>query len=303
MYNCNLFVSQYCAAKDKDYESINLSDMENVLRGGVNQLYSYTSRTEIHEWTETDPETEEETTVTEKWIIYTIVYNGEAYFADRIFHLSGEQKELSQNYAQNMSIFMGDGMYQYLTSSEYVVGPSYEGIAFTDGQTRVTYYNQLDSRWANIMYGASSTIGQAGCGPASMAIVVSTLTGQARDPVELANWSVANGHCCDGNGSYHSLIPESAKAYGLSVAGAGANEAQRIADALADRKLVVAIMTKGHFTQNGHFIVLRGVTSDGKVLVADPASYTRSEKQWELSQILNEASKNAGAGGPFWIIG
>lgn len=38
-------------------------------------------------------------------------------------------------------------------------------------------------------------------------------------------------------------------------------------------------------------------------MVADPASYKRSEQLWDLSIILNEASRRAGAGGPFWIIG
>ena len=66
--------------------------------------------------------------------------------------------------------------------------------------------------------------------------------------------------------------------------------------------LIVAIMSAGHFTSSGHFIVLRGV-QDEKILVADPASRTRSEQSWELSIILNEASKAAGSGGPFWIIG
>lgn len=56
-------------------------------------------------------------------------------------------------------------------------------------------------------------------------------------------------------------------------------------------------------TSSGHFIVLRGCTSDGKILVADPSSYKRSEKSWDMSIILNEASKRAGSGGPFWIIG
>jgi hypothetical protein len=74
-------------------------------------------------------------------------------------------------------------------------------------------------------------------------------------------------------------------------------------DALADGKLVVAIMAKGHFTNSGHFIVLRGVTAEGKILVADPANYTRSQQAWDLAIILNEASGRAGAGGPFWIIG
>ena len=48
--------------------------------------------------------------------------------------------------------------------------------------------------------------------------------------------------------------------------------------------------------------MLRGV-QDGKILVADPASYNRSQKLWDLSIILNEASKRTGAGGLFWIIG
>ena len=303
IYNGNLFVSQYCAAKNKDFESINLSDMERVLRAGKDKLYSYASRVEIREWVEVDPETEEETMIIERWVIYTIIYNGEHYFADTIFHLTDEQKTLAQNYAQNMSLFMDDGMYQHLSSSEYIIGPSYEGIVFTDGQTQVVYYNQLDSRWATIMYGTSSTIGQGGCGPTSMAIVISTLTGETHDPVELANWSVANGHRCEGNGSYHSLIPASARAYGLAVEGASKNDGQKIVDALASGKLVVALMAKGHFTSGGHYIVLRGVTADGMILVADPGSYSRSGKQWELSLILNEARKNAGAGGPFWIIG
>ena len=119
----------------------------------------------------------------------------------------------------------------------------------------------------------------------------------------MAQWAYENGYWCSGNGSYHSLIPGAAEAWGLSVEGCTATEPQRIVDALADGKLVVAIMTKGPFTSSGHFIVLRGCTADGNILVADPSSYKRSEKSWDMSIILNEASKRAGSGGPFWIIG
>lgn len=80
------------------------------------------------------------------------------------------------------------------------------------------------------------------------------------------------------------------------------DEGQRISDALSSGKLVVALMDEGHFTQSSHFIVLRGVR-DGKILVADPASYERSEQTWDLSLILEEAREGAAAGGPFWIIG
>ena len=108
------------------------------------------------------------------------------------------------------------------------------------------------------------TIGEAGCGPTAMAIVTSTLTGTPHDPVELSEWSVANGHRCEGNGSYHSLIPAAAEAYGLSWESVPPDDPQAMVDALADGKLVVAIMAKGHFTNSGHFIVLRGVTAEGK---------------------------------------
>lgn len=204
-------------------------------------------------------------------------------------------ESFQQEYGYNQNIGIYDIDYTNGSSQ------SYEGVVFTDGGMEVMYYNQMDGRWADIMYGTSSTIGRGGCGPTSMAIVVSTLTGEAHDPVELARWSVANGHRCEGNGSYHSLIPAAAAAYGLSCE--KNLDAQGIVDALSSRKLVVVIMSKGHFTKGGHFIVLRGVTSEGKILVADPASYGRSEQEWDLSIIMNESNKEAGSGGPYWAIG
>ncbi|RGX55100.1 murein hydrolase [Anaerotruncus sp. AF02-27] len=182
-------------------------------------------------------------------------------------------------------------------------GVDYGDIVFTDGGREVVYYNQMDSRWCDELYGKSQTIGYGGCGPTAMSIVISTLTGAAIDPKEMADWAAENGYCCEGNGSYHSLIPGAAAEYSLSVEGAGRGDAQKLVDALAGGKLVVAIMGPGHFTTSGHFIVLRGVTGDGKFLVADPVSYGKSQQEWDAEIVLDEARKNAAAGGPFWIIG
>lgn len=204
-----------------------------------------------------------------------------------------ESLQQEYGYNQNLGIYDQD----YVDGS----GQSYEGVVFADGGREVVYYNQLDERWADVMYGTSSTIGQGGCGPTSMAIVISTLTGETHDPVELAQWSVENGYRCEGNGSYHVLIPSAAAAYGLSCE--KNLTAQGILDALSSGKLVVAIMSKGHFTRGGHFIVLRGITSDGKILVADPASYGRSQQEWDLFVIMEESNKAAGSGGPYWAIG
>ncbi len=194
------------------------------------------------------------------------------------------------------------GMYQYLSAKDYEAGvTSYEDMTFTNGATTVVYYNQRDEMFRDKPYGTDN-IGGYGCGPTAMAIVVSSLTGKMVDPVEMAKWSYENGYWSPGGGSYHSLIPDAAKAFGLQVQGCTAKEAQKIVDALSSGKLVIALMSKGHFTSGGHFIVLRGVTTEGKILVADPASKKRSEQEWDLSVILDEVQINAGVGGPFWII-
>lgn len=180
---------------------------------------------------------------------------------------------------------------------------SYDGVMLGEaGETQVVYYNQLDERWAHKMYGRSSTIGAAGCGPTSLAIVASTFMGKNIDPPTVCAWSVANGHRCEGNGSYHSLIPEGAKHYGLKVEKLGRSSARELEQHLSSGKLVISIMAPGHFTSSGHFIVLRGITKNGKVLVADPASYKRSGQEWDMSIVLNEARGDAAAGGPFWSI-
>lgn len=308
-YNANRFIAMYCAAKNQDYASISLKDMEDVIRKAKDALYTFTSteesRTTTVTETNTDPKTGKvtvtETEVTEIWKIYTIVYNGEAYFEDKIFALSDEQKGLAENYAQNLSVFLGDGMMQGLLPAESTGLVSLGDIRFSDGATQVVYYNQLDKRYASKPYGTDD-IGTYGCGPTCMAMVVSSLTSETVNPVEMACWAYENGYWCSRSGSYHSLIPGAAKEWGLPVQGCGKTEGQRIVDALSQGKLVVAIMLKGHFTSSGHFIVLRGV-ENGKILVADPANYTRSQQAWDLSIILNEASGRAGAGGPFWIIG
>lgn len=186
----------------------------------------------------------------------------------------------------------------YIYSSEF----DFTSYDFEDNSIDIVYFNQADSRWKNRPYGKTGTIGKSGCGPTSLAMVVSTLTNKTFNPVQMSNWAYKNGYYAEGVGSYHSLIPNGAKHFGLLVEGTGASNPDKIVRALSKGQLVIAIMGKGHFTSSGHFIVLRGITEEGKILVADPISIKRSEKEWDLSIILNEAKEGAN-GGPFWIIG
>ena len=77
-YNANRFIAMYCAAKNQDYASISLKDMEDVIRKARDALYTFTSteepRTTTGTETNTDPKTGKVTVtereVTEIWKIY-----------------------------------------------------------------------------------------------------------------------------------------------------------------------------------------------------------------------------------------
>ena len=194
IYNANLFISQYCAAKDKDFESISLNDLAATLRENKQHLYSYTSKQEIRESTVTDPETGEETTVSETWMVYTVRYNGESYFSDVVFQLTDDQKELASDYASNLSLFLGDGLLQNLEAWTGNSITALGDVTFTDGITPVVYYNQLDERYAGKAYGTDN-IGGYGCGPT--AEFISARTGLASVAVsskskQLGTWRISN---------------------------------------------------------------------------------------------------------------
>ena len=54
--------------------------------------------------------------------------------------------------------------------------------------------------------------------------------------------------------------------------------------------VIVTSMKKGHFTDNGHFIVILG-EKDGKTSVLDPASITRTLEEWDIELLFDESKK------------
>jgi len=120
----------------------------------------------------------------------------------------------------------------------------------------------------------------------------------------MARLCVDEGYWCKGHGSYLSIVQGVAEHYGLGC------EPVDLADLdedelymrLSSGDIIAALMTKGHFTKGGHFILLRGTTLSGEILVADPASRDRSLIPWDLSLILDELSSSRRDGAPLWIL-
>lgn len=179
-----------------------------------------------------------------------------------------------------------------------------DGQAYlTGGAQEFFYYNQTDEIWADQLYG-SDRLGGYGCGPAAMAMVVSSLTGSAIDPVQMAQHCVDHGYWARKHGSYWSVVPGVAEDFGLTCTSLPPEETDLddVSQYLFSGSLIVALIGPGHFTNGGHFIVLRGSTLDGSILVADSASEERSLTTWDLDLILEELPAARNSGGPLWAV-
>ena len=137
----------------------------------------------------------------------------------------------------------------------------------------LTYYSQLDSRWRSKMYSSvgnsSQTIGTSGCGPASAAMVVSSIKGNIT-PDQMAELYTKYGYRSANQGTYWSSFKWTADVFDI-----GYSECYKLDDAVAklkDNHYIIASCNQGLFTYGGHFIVLTGVEGD-YIKVYDPYLY------------------------------
>ncbi len=170
----------------------------------------------------------------------------------------------------------------------------------TGGVVEIRYFCQSLPPWADEPYG-SDDIGHYGCGPTTMAMVVSSFTDQVWNPRDMAQWAVDHHHWAKGSGSYLSIVPDTAEAFGLSARSLEKSP-DAIQSALLSGELVVALMGPGHFTKGGHFILIHGLTLSGSLLVADPNSPDRSLIEWDGALIVDELSRSTSHGAPLWAI-
>lgn len=117
-------------------------------------------------------------------------------------------------------------------------------------------------------YGGS-TISRSGCGPTCLAMVLSYLTETSITANDIVAWC-GEKYYIPGDGTSWAIFPAAAEHWGCSCE--QASEFGQVVDAINEGKPVIASMGPGHFTAEGHFIVIRGSTSEGYLLVNDPNS-------------------------------
>ncbi len=145
---------------------------------------------------------------------------------------------------------------------------------------------QWDRRWGYSRYG-SKMIAINGCGPTCLSMVYVGLRGDSEmNPQKVALFSEKCGYVTKGSGTDWGLMTDGARALGLN-ADEMALDKNVMLNTLRSGCQIICSMRPGDFTTTGHFIVIYG-EKDGKLLIHDPNSMERSEKEWEFEEIKGQ---------------
>ena len=191
----------------------------------------------------------------------------------------------------NYSIY-GDKDYVDHVLRYYIITST--GGAYPANGMQIPHYLQTD--YGNIPYGGGS-IASSGCGPTSFAMIASYLTGTTITPVDAVSWC-GNSYYKPGVGTYWSYFAAAASHFGCGSV-TQTSDANTVLKALSEGHPVISSQRAGLFTSGGHFIVLRGVTAGGKVLVNDPndsASKNYINREFDMMSEVH-ATSNA-----YWIF-
>ena len=156
---------------------------------------------------------------------------------------------------------------------------------------------QWSEVWGYASYG-SENIGMGGCGPTSLSMVATGLTGNTSfTPKYVADMSVNMGYYVDEVGTDWTLMTAGASELGINSAQLTNWSEDTLKSELSAGHPIICSMGPGDFTNQGHFIVLSGLTEEGKVLINDPNSKINSRKKWDLNTIINQMN----AAWSFWV--
>lgn len=159
---------------------------------------------------------------------------------------------------------------------------------------QIPLYLQTD--YSNIPYGGGS-IASSGCGPTSFAMIASYLTGTTITPIDAISWC-GNSYYMSGVGTYWSYFAAAASHFGCGSV-IQTDNPNSVLQALSQGHPVISSQRAGLFTRRGHFIVLRGITADGKVLVNDPNDSSSKNYISREFDMMSEIHSTANA---YWIF-
>ena len=148
------------------------------------------------------------------------------------------------------------------------------------------YYNQ--NNYSNVPYPSSAlpnaTVKSGGCGVVCASMIVSNLTDHVVDPRAMASYAQRTGARVVGGTDMNRLAKALCVDYPLNFR--ATNDENALLSHLQSGGMAVANVGgnrsgyTGVFSDGGHYIVVAGRASDGRVIVLDPGLYPGKFNKW-----------------------
>lgn len=149
-------------------------------------------------------------------------------------------------------------------------------------ERKTPYYIQWDNRWAYLDLGERN-IGISGCGPTSVAMVLSRLKNDKNiTPDKIA---LDAKDYMTSEGISWNFFADEAKQYNYSVKNINLDE-KEMKEALKKGPIIVSVK-QGYFTLFGHIFVIDSY-NDGKFIINDPNSVKNTMRPWTYDEISNQ---------------
>lgn len=145
-------------------------------------------------------------------------------------------------------------------------------------------YLQWDSKWKNVKYSthtSSQTIGNSGCGPSAMAMIMATFIDPKITPVEMCALAVKQGYRTYDNGTswgFFKYMFKNTEGFSKYIE---TSSVETLKAGLKEGALAVCSMNSndnGFWTKGGHFITARGY-DDTYIYANDPNKSETPRKQ------------------------
>ena len=245
-----------------------------------------------------------------KSLIATKIYNLFSDDADKKL-LSTNQKKFKTRYKLYNTVNKGNKVSEFKwnnTENKSLLGRAVSAIknkfnifgksketvnSYGYGNPRTTL-SQSDPRWRNITIGtmpdgSRSTMSDGGCGPTSLAIVASQLSGMSINPGEIGRYAAQSGYITDG-GANAGLFTDGATRLGMSSYELpnGRSLLNSIASGTPTIISGVSNSSNDPYTRAGHIVVANGIDAAGNVVIKDPID--GSIKSYDPLNVINHAT-------------
>lgn len=164
-------------------------------------------------------------------------------------------------------------------------------------QIKEKYYNQGD--YANVAYcpGTNETVQTSGCLPTSFAMIVAYLSDSSITPADIANNICTKfpSYRVDGSGTISGILDNQSflSQYNIHSKHVTSDYENTIKTSLSMNKPIIVNVRGGIFNPSGcgHYFVLIGLGSNGKVRILDPGSRQKTNVgEYSISDITSNIS-------------